>query len=378
MAHGARLTAASLLLLSTGLAALNLAAPVLASQPSPGTSTPASSSSASTAFATEVSASSWYWAGQAPSANGTTLPASAPAEASNVPAGDRGVAFTNDVDKVTALSFATRGLPDGAVFSTFAVVLGLDPAVHQLANGTPVLVACPALQAVPANLEPGALSAAPKIDPLGCVDGVLDAAKHTYAFELKTLATQWAAGATPYGVVVRPKAANSTPFSYALLPDKTYTVTAAYTPLSVAAKPAVVPPAANEAVAVPPSEPMISAPVALPSLPLAPVQLPTVEVAPAVAPVVAVVTAPVAPVALPVLRPTVLASLRPTGAFWLGGLALAVLLAAAALILGDPMAPIALDERRKRFAQVVRLRSTGRPTAVAKSAVRTLPVARPA
>ena len=368
MARCARLTGATGLLLSAGVAALGCAAPGFASTDAGGPD------GAGSSFATEVSASSWYWAGTSPQANGTALPASVPGELSNVPAGDRGVGFTNQVDKVTALAFATMGLPVGATFSTFAVRLGLDPAVHQLANGVPSLVACEATAPVPANVEGGALATAPDANVAVCAPGILDPATQTYTFELQAMATRWAAGSTPYGVVVRPPVGTTTPFSYAFRPDATYVVSARYTPAVAVAEPVVTPTAASQTV-VPPTAaepPPMSFPggALLPVLtaPAAPAVLPALVADPVLAPAVALAQPVVGPAqGLSVVRRVVVGeSLRPTAAFLLAGLGLAGLLAAAAVVLGDPMAPVAPDARRRRFAQVVRARSAA--GAVAASA----------
>ena len=357
------------MLLGTGLAAISLAVPAVASPTPP---------SAASSFVTEVSASSWYWAGTSPKAGGTTLPANAPAEASNVPAGDRGVGFTNQVDKVTALGFATRGLPAGAVFSTFAVTMGLDPAVHQLAESTPVLVACEATAEVPANREGAALSAAPDINLLACVPGAFDAAKQTYTFDLKAIATQWAAGATAHGVVVRPKVGATTAFSYAFRPDATYAVTARYTPaLALASSPApqpmaVAPPASSTPMAL---DPVIS----LPLIGITPMVVPALSTEPLLAPVPAAAPVLLAAAVPQVFRRLPADSLRPTGAFWLAGLGLTALLGGVALVVGDPMAPVAPDARRRRFAQVVRARSAAQkaPAHAPAPARRTFRAARP-
>ena len=352
MARCARLAGATGLLLGAGVVAVGFAAPGFASTDTAG------AGGAGSSFATEVSASSWYWSGTSPQANGTTLPASAPTEASNVPAGDRGVAFTNQVDKVTALAFATRALPAGATFSTFAVRLGLDPAVHQLADGVPALVACEAAAPVPANVEGGALSAAPALNLLACVPGVLDPATQTYAFELKALATRWAAGSPAYGIVVRPQPGSATPFTYAFLPDRTYRVASRYAPGPVAPKPVAAAPSSAPpavvapAVALPPTVTFPSV-LSLPPLPVTPVALPVLAADPVVAAAPSLPTVAI----LPVRRVVVGESLRPTTGFWLAGLGLAALLVAAAVVVGDPLVPVAPDARRRRFAQVVRARA---------------------
>src|SRR3954465_4678983 len=66
-------------------------------------------------LATQVDAASWYWAEQTvalPEAG--PLPVGTPREASGVPAGDLGVSFTTDVDKVAALGIGVSAAPAGA------------------------------------------------------------------------------------------------------------------------------------------------------------------------------------------------------------------------------------------------------------------------
>ena len=371
MARCARMAGATGLLLSTGVAALGFAAPGFASTDEAG---PSGGSS----FATEVSASSWYWAGTSPQVNGTALPASAPAEVSNVPAGDRGVGYTNQVDKVTALAFATRGLPAGATFTTFDVRLGLDPAVHQLANGVPALVACEATAPVPANVEGGALSAAPDANLMACAPGVLDPTTQTYTFGLQSMATRWAAGSPAYGVVVRPQPGTTTPFSYAFLPDATYKVTARYTPQAVVAAPVVASPSAAPQAVLPSTfaEPPVMSFTGGATLPVlaVPAALPALVADPVVAPA-PVVVSPARAISA-VRRVAVGESLRPTAVFLFAGLGLAALLAAAAVVLGDPMSPVAPDARRQRFARVIRDRSASGTTSTPTEGFRP-PVRRP-
>jgi hypothetical protein len=71
-------------------------------------------------------------------------------------------------------------------------------------------------------------------------------------------------------------------------------------------------------------------------------------------------------------------ALRPSGLFWLALLAFAAMLVLAGLVLGDPMAPEAVDPRRRRFADVVRARAAARSAAASSTAARpSAPRARP-
>ena len=182
-------------------------------------------------LSTQVGAASWYWAEQTvtlPEAG--PLPAGTPREASGVPAGDLGVSFTNDVDKVAALGLGVDGAPVGAIFDSYTVTMPLDPAGQQLAppNAAPQLSACAALDPVADGADPGPLSAAPTQNTVDCVDGKFDAGKSTWRFELAGIATDWASGVPANGIVVRPKPGDATQFNYAFLGKKDIKVEASY------------------------------------------------------------------------------------------------------------------------------------------------------
>ena len=320
---------------------------------------------------TQVDSASWYWAEQ--SAVGPA-PVGAPRDASGVPAGDLGVAYTTDVDKMTALSFAVDGVPDGATFTSFTVTMPLDPAAQQLANGTPQIVACPALDPVPDGKDPGALPETPTQNSVGCADGKYDG-KGAWVFDLSAIAVDWA-GQSANGVVVRPKPGDATPFNYAFLGKKDIKVAAEFSlPTAPVAEPAPAPPAdAGAGVAQPPTgfdsgSANVGAPALAPVNP--PVAAPQPQVMPPAAPVVA------APAAAPAAQVTVDA-LRPQASFWLALLGIVVLLVLTGLVLGDPMAPVAFDARRRRFADIVRARAAARSAAAAQPTPTAPPRARPA
>jgi hypothetical protein len=309
---------------------------------------------------TQVNAASWYWAEQtvtAPEAG--PLPVGTPREASGVPAGDLGVSYTTDVDKVAALALGVAAAPAGAVFDAFTVTMPLDPAAEQLAppNAAPQLSACPALDPVVDGADPGALSAAPTQNTVECVDGKFDAGKSAWVFELSGLATDWAAGTPANGVVVRPKLGDATQFNYAFLGKKDIKVVASYTAPAAPVTAPVAPPADSGSGFVPaPALDSGSAPLT-PVQPVTPVA-PQPQVLPAPAPAPAVA----APAAVPAAALKVDA-LRPSGLFWLALLGLGALLLLVGLVLGDPMEPIVLDARRRRFADVIRTRAAARAAA---------------
>jgi hypothetical protein len=312
---------------------------------------------------TQVNTASWYWAEQTISApEAGPLPVGTPREASGVPAGDLGVSFTNDVDKVAALGLGVAAVPAGAIFDSFKVSMPLDPAGEQLAppNATPQLSACAALDPVADGADPGPLSAAPTQNTVECIDGKFDSGKSTWTFDIAALATDWASGVPANGIVVRPKPGDATQFNYAFLGKKDIKVEASYTAPTAPTAPVTAPvaPPADSGSGFVPAPPLDSgtAPI-VPAQPVTPVApQPQVMPAPAPAPAVAApATAPAAAVQVD--------SLRPSGLFWLALLALGAMLLLVSLVLGDPMDPIVLDARRRRFADVIRARAAARAAA---------------
>ncbi|MCU1589139.1 MAG: hypothetical protein JWP11_395, partial [Frankiales bacterium] len=285
-----------------------------------------------------VSYSNWYWSGKDGAAStvtgGTPVgngPFAAPDQASGVPDGDLGVAYTNDVDKVAALNFGLQSIPDGASVTKFSFVMPLDATASNLSAAEAKITACPAIAPFDPAIGPTALSKAPAQAANICVDGKYDATAKTYTFDIASAADDWAAGAPTNGVVIRPKLGESTQFNYAFQGINAIKVIAEY---SSAATPVVAPPApaapvdAGTGFAAPPSSfDSGSAPLSPVS---APVTAPQPQVMPQAAPVVA------APAAAVTLRP-VADSLRPNGAFWLLLVGIAALLLLAAAVLGDPL-----------------------------------------
>lgn len=308
---------------------------------------------------TQVDAASWYWAEQTLSApEAGQLPIGTPREASGVPAGDLGVSYTTDVDKVTAIGLGVSGAPAGAIFDRYTVTMPLDPAAEQLAppNAAPQLSACAALDPIVDGADPGPLTAAPTQNSVECVDGKFDAGKSTWTFELSALATDWASGVPANGVVVRPKPGDATQFNYAFLGKKDIKVEASYTVPAAPVTTPVAPVDSGSGVVQAPSFDSGSAPL-VPVQPVTPVA-PQPEVLPPPAPA-PTVAAPVTTRAAAVQ----VDALRPSGQFWLALLGFAVLLLLAGIVLGDPMDPVVVDARRRRFADVIRARASARAAA---------------
>ena len=308
--------------------------------------------------------SNWYWSGKdgaASTVTGSTPvgngPFAAPDQASGVPDGDLGVGYTNDVDKVAAINFGLQSIPDGATVTKFAFVMPLDPTASNLAaTDGPALAACPAIAPFEPGMGPTELSKAPAQAANVCIDGKYDATAKTYTFDIATAADDWSAGAPALGVVIRPKLGESTQFNYAFKGINAIKVTAEY---SAAAAPVVAPAApADSGVAQPPTG-FDSGSVAItPAQPVTPVA-PQPQVMPAPAPVVA------APATTPVAASIQVDALRPGGQFWLALLGLAVMLLLVAFVIGDPMEPVLVDARRRRFAEIVRARVAARAQAEA-------------
>jgi hypothetical protein len=322
-----------------------------------------------------VLASNWYWQEQdnvTPAGAPAGLPVGAPDQTSGIPAGDFGVSYLNQVDKVTALNFDVSAVPSNALVSKFAVTMPVDQSANNVANGVPLVAACPAIDSFKPGTGPSPFSQVPPQGTSVCVDGKYDAATQAYTFDIAQIATDWAAGAPVNGIVVQPKPGDTTPFNYAFKGAGDIKVAITYT--SAAAPVTAAPPAVSAGVAAPPALDSGTAPVA----PLAP-EAPTVgtgpapQVVPQPAPAVAPAPAPAPAAAVA----TTVDALRPSGLFWLALLALGAMMLMAAMVLGDPLEPVVVDPRRRRYADIVRARAAARTAATAQprpSAPRARPV----
>ena len=316
----------------------------------------------------------WYWALAQPDVQGNTLPVTPPADASTVPAGDLGVAYVNDqegtADKVAAIGFDLASIPLGSTFSSFRVTVPYDAAAHQVTTGTPDISACELLDAFSDAPGPSPITSVPPLSLPSCTKGVFSATAGTaggYVFDLTSIANDWSGGAPAEGVLLRPTPGLSTaqqPFSISLQGKNGITTAAEYT---------AAPPVTPTEQPVPLPGPVV-APLPDPGYVAPPVLPGTVVPPPSVAPAPQVNPLPTAPVAAS--APYHQGALVPSGAWWLGFLALLGLLGLTAVVLGDPLAPVPLDPRRRRFADVVR--SHARPAATAAPAPRHAPRVHPA
>jgi hypothetical protein len=299
--------------------------------------------------ATPAVKTNWYWFLQTPTVNGETAPVGPPAEASAVPAGDLGVGYLVDQvsssDKVAAIQFDMSAVPLGSTFTSFRVQTPWDPAATQLTTGTPDVSACELLDAFEDAPGPSDLAKTPPLSLPSCVKGTFKSTigkAGGYEFDLTAMANDWSGGAPANGILLRPTPGLSTPqapFSISLLGKNGISGQAEYSP-------------------PPPAQPTA---VPGPVLPPAPAPLPGV-----VTPPIPPIPAPVVPTPAPQLNPLpttapsqALAAyhqgaLVPSSAWWLAALVLLGLLVLTAAVLGDPLAPVAVDPRRRRFAEVVR------------------------
>ncbi len=302
----------------------------------------------------------WYWSLTSPSVEGNTVPVAVPAPASTVPDGDLGVGYVADqagtADKVAALGFDLAAIPLGSTFSSFEVSVPYDPAAHQAASGTPDISACELIDGFADAPGPSDLKAAPPVSQPSCVKGAYKATVGSaggYVFDLTAIANDWSGGAPAEGVLLQPTQGLATPqqpFSLSFLGKNGITTAVSYAPPATDQPEPVAPPAA----VVPPPplpgfapQPQVQ-PVALPAVPPAPVPVPQVQPVPTTVPLQAVRYAQ--------------GPLVPDTRWWLAVLGLLALLGLTSVVLGDPMAPVVV-ERRRRFAEAIRTGSAPRPAA---------------
>lgn len=314
-----------------------------------------------------VIATNWYWSMAAPNLGGNAVPVAGPSQASGVPDGDLGVGYVADPagssDKAAAVAFDMSTVPAGATFSSFVVNVPYDPAAQEATSGTPDVSACELIAGFTDAPGPSDMAQVPPISLPSCVKGTFSATIGKvggYAFDLTAIANDWSGGAPPNGILIRPTAglpdvapnapATQQPFSLSFLGKNGITTQATYTPAPVtqAAPPPVVP--AGPALAPPPPPPPVS--VAAPVLPAYAPSAPAVAPAPAPQ-----VNPPPAPA--PQAAAYVPGALVPSTTWWLGLLVLLALLGLTSVVLGDPLAPVPADPRRRRFADAVHSRALG-------------------
>jgi hypothetical protein len=311
--------------------------------------------------APEANKTNWYWSLVAPVVQGNAVPVSVPAPASGVPVGDLGVSYLNnqlgDTDKVAAVAFDLSAIPLRSTFTSFQVSVRKDPAAHQVTVDVPDISACELLDVFPDGPGPSDLAKAPPDSSASCVKGTYDAtlgAAGGYVFDLTSVANDWSGGAPADGILLRPTDTTDPTrkaFSLSFLGKTGITTKAEYTPPPL---PVVPPPVALPGPVLPPLPPVPGF-VTQPSIP---------EIGPPVQPVIPVPTANPAPVSQPSVAAAkyVPGSLTPGSNWWVAFLGLLALLGLTSVVLGDPMAPVVVDSRRRRFAAVVSARPVGTTT----------------
>ncbi|HEX4655327.1 MAG TPA: hypothetical protein VH274_06270 [Mycobacteriales bacterium] len=288
----------------------------------------------------------WFWQTAAEQVNPPVAPpAPPPTEPSGVPKGDVAVANTatdGSSSKMTTVAFQVGTLKAGATVDSFTLALTLDTgggATNVNSSAAPV-VAClptrlwPAKEGGSANDEPPtdcSAKAVPKIDG------------DTYTFAISDIAQQWVGDVNVGVALVNDPANTSTPFQ-TVFSVKSIKATMTYTP-PVAAPP---PP--------PPSSPGLGgsgigngagttsggSSTGTSAAPPAPVNLPPTGPTTATTPTTgqSPQVAPTTPSTQPAAAVGKSTSSMPNGAFWLAGIAIALLVVVAAAVLADDAVPV--------------------------------------
>ncbi|MDP9102325.1 MAG: hypothetical protein M3N21_09300, partial [Actinomycetota bacterium] len=264
---------------SCALAVVGAASAVLVASPGP---------AYADSYTPTLDATNWYWASKrlAPApAPVPAAPADTPDQASNIPAGDLGVAYTTATDKVAALMIGLASVPIGATFNDFTLKMHIDGTPTSVTPGS--LQACELLDVFTDAPGPSSYSSVPTASSATCTNGVWDAGTSSYTFVLTTLANDWAGGTPVSGVLVQP-ATGTTPFNYAF-DKKSIVMSATYTapvkaPVTAPVAPAAVPPAAPGVVSFPQSQPQVQPALPLPAVVVLPAPAPAPAPAPQTAP----------------------------------------------------------------------------------------------
>jgi hypothetical protein len=320
-----------------------------------------------------LTASAWYWQG----AVGGPVPASDPA----VPSGDLAVSgpqVNSEANAETFLRFDLSTIPAGSTITSFVVVLPLDPQASQFTPsgvGAPI-VACvpngtwnPAVGPQPFKAKPAETCAsdAPRLKPIS--NG------HAYKVDITGIAEQWLSqGNASAGVAITDDPQNSTS-SYQVVfgPAKALVAVAATVTYNPPASPpdgggVAVPPATSSAPSTPaqgtvPAQitpaPNQEVPVGTVPSPVSPSRSPGIANLPSGS--ASGSGGPNSTAASPAAsKAPATAGSAPPGAFWIGGLFLAMVLALCGLELGRTPTP-APASRRRGVAHLLAQRAGTRP-----------------
>ena len=304
----------------------------------------------------------WFWQTAAEQVNPPVAPPAAPpTEPSGVPTGDVAVANTSNdgsSSKQTAVAFQVGALKPGATVDSFSLSLTLDSAGSNINASAAPVVACLPTRLWPAK-EGADITDAP---PTDCSTKVPAKVKgSTYTFSIAGIAQQWV-GDVNVGVALVNDPDNTQPFQ-AVFSVKSIKATMTYTPPLSTSTPAVAPStglggngtgngtgtsaggAADSGTTAPPP-----APVDLPASGPTTTTTPTTGQSPQVAPTT------------PQTKPTALAKHAPSmpgNPFWLGAIAIALLVVVAGAVLADDAVPVP-NATNSRLGRVLRDRERQR------------------
>ena len=311
----------------------------------------------------------WYWQTAYQQVNPPVAPPAAPpTEPSGVPKGDLGVATTSGdgtSTKMSVVAFHLDGLTAGATITkfTFAITLDSSPSATQVnSSSAPVLACLPTRLWTPA--EGGSYTNEPAVDCSTSAKPTIKGSTYTYA--ITNIAQQWV-GATNLGVGLVNDPSNTAPFQAvftvkSISASMSYTLPAAPTPNGHTGQLGGTGTGTGNG-----SVGGSTATAGTTATPQAPVNLPatgptttTSPITPAQPPQVATTT-PTTPVAVRKAD-----SSSPNTAFWLGALAMALLVVVAGVVLADDDVPTPAATTT-RLSRVLRARERARAHAKTES-----------
>jgi len=323
----------------------------------------------------DVLQTAWFWQTAVQQANPPVPPpAPPPTEPSGIPKGDLAVAHTSadgTSSKMSTIAFQITGLKTGATVNSFKLSISLDSsggATQLNQSGAPIVACLPTRLWSPA--EGGSANDEPPVD---CsTKAAAKVSGSTYSFDISGIAQQWVGDANLGVALVNDPTNTSTPFQAAFA-VKSIKASMRFTP------PYVAPPnghtgqlggsgagngngsvvgggtaGSGGTVAAPPP-----APVTLP--PTGPTTTTTNPDATAQPPRVATPTTPL-PVAVHKAAPS-----SPNTMFWVGAIAIAVLIVVAGAVLADDNVP-APTATTTRLSRVLRDRERAKADADASVA----------
>ena len=270
-------------------------------------------------------------------------------------------------DKVSALMFDLSTLGTGSLVTKAELTLPLAVGGMNLqAQGAPEKVRVCAAGDTGFGGEDGAaiaLAPARLCKVFASPAGKFSADKKAYVYDITQLAATWVDGANDGLTLTAAEGALTTPFQVVFQPGPKVSLAVEYTPGAPLPGDLIAPPSSGSDVTSAPDFSGFSGgtDVATPSdTGFGSIAAPVMPEAPA--PVPGVAPAAAEPQTAPAAAgPVQIEMLRPTTAFWIGGLVLAGLLALLSLIMGDATTAVATSKRPSRLANALadRQRGTG-------------------